>query len=100
MKSRPFASLMVFVVMALFCVDSFSADKKPAPGRKPASAGEKGSSTIEFDEKVVEGMGMKDLSSARHVGENRMKSGDRLIRERTDFRDDMKRALREVPWVQ
>ena len=75
--------------------DSAGASK----GRKPASAAD-GRSTIEFDEKVVEGMGAKDLSAAHHTGENRTRKGEGLVREKTDFHDEMKRSLREVPWVQ
>lgn len=56
--------------------------------------------TIEFDEKVVEGMGTKDLNTARHTGEEKGRKRERLVREKTDFHDEMKRALREVPWVQ
>ncbi len=91
-----------FALFAVLFSASVQAEEKPSvAGRKPAgSASSTGRSTIEFDEKVVEGMGQKDLSSARHTGENRGRKGQRLIREKTDFHDELKRSLREVPWVQ
>jgi hypothetical protein len=91
----------LILIFAVFAGPSFAETKAPVPARKPAgSAATSGRSTIEFDEKVVEGMGQKDLSSARHTGENRGRKGQRLIREKTDFHDELKRSLREVPWVQ
>lgn len=58
-----------------------------------------GSKNIEFDEKVVEGMNARELGSAEHIGENRSKKTDRLIREKVDFDHDVERSLKELKWL-
>jgi hypothetical protein len=75
----------------LFSAAAQAGEKKAAP----VDAQKK----IDFDDKLVEGMNLKDLSSAEHTGEARRRSTDRLIREKTDFRDEVKRSLKEVRWA-
>ena len=91
--------MLRLVLVAAFTLLLTVAAQAETKDRKPAGSAD-GRSTLEFDEKVVEGMGAKDLSSARHTGENRTRKGEGLVREKTDFHDEMKRSLREVPWVQ
>lgn len=73
---------------------SFAAKRAPASARDSEPQ-----STMEFDEKVVEALNRRDLSSASMTGENRLKRGERLIREKTEFRDELQKSLRELKWV-
>ena len=72
-----------------------------AAQRKPASTydASQGSQKLEFDDRVVEGMNRTNLNEADHTGEDRKRNPERLIREKTDFHDELQRSLKEIRLV-